>query len=227
MFKPSGVTTHRAAQPNRTAAILPALKAGRSLSGAQLTNCFGPGRHGRQCARRVSRPRPGEGRWPGGGRFPATVLALIAIIFSLGCRAVPSQPPFDLALPAWSVRQGQAVWRSQAGAAEIAGELLVATHPDGRSFVQFTKVPLPLVLAQATRRSWQIEFAAEDKRYSGRGAPPSRLVWFQLVRLLNGNEPAPGWKYAEKPDRAWRLEHAGTGEFLEGYLAPASSQGLR
>lgn len=152
------------------------------------------------------------------------VLALALIWPGLGCRTVAPQPTFDLGQPGWDVRQGQAVWRSKSDAPEIAGELLVAIHPERRSFVQFTKVPLPLVLAQATDRSWQIEFAADGKRYSGRGAPPSRLVWFQLVRCLNGQRPAKGWTFNATSDGQWRLENGSTGEVLEGYLASDPGQ---
>jgi hypothetical protein len=184
-------------------------------------------------------PAGAQARWQGSGSEPATgvggsamtpqkglrwapLLAVGFVSLSLGCRTVPPQPAFDLSQPGWNVRQGQAVWRTESGGPEIAGELLVAISSDGRSFVQFTKVPLPLVQAQATSRFWQIEFAAEGKRHSGRGAPPSRLVWFQLVRALNGNEPAGGWRFAPKPDGHWHVEQLSTGEILEGYLAPAS-----
>jgi hypothetical protein len=147
------------------------------------------------------------------------------VSLSLGCRTVPPHPAFDLSQPGWNVRQGQAVWRTKSDAPEIAGEVLVAISSDGRSFVQFTKVPLPLVQAQATSLFWQVEFAAEGKRYSGRGAPPSRLVWFQLVRALNGNGAARDWKFTSKPDGHWRLEQPSTGEVLEGYLASPLLQG--
>lgn len=164
---------------------------------------------------------------PQKGRRWAPLLAVGFVSLSLGCRTVPPQRAFDLSQPGWNVRQGQAVWRTESGGPEIAGELLVAISSDGSSFVQFTKVPLPLVQAQATRRFWQVEFAAEGKRYSGRGAPPSRLIWFQLVSALNGNELARGWKFTSKPEGHWRLEQLSTGEVLEGYLAPHSLQGPR
>jgi hypothetical protein len=157
----------------------------------------------------------------------AQLLGVGLTSLNLGCRTVPPQPAFDLSQPGWNVRQGQAVWRTKSGAPEIAGEVLVAISSDGRSFVQFTKVPLPLVQAQATSHFWQIEFAAESRRYSGRGAPPSRLVWFQFVRALSGNGPARGWKFTSKPDGHWRLEQLSTGEVLEGYLAPPLLQGPR
>lgn len=216
MFKPSRVMTPQVSGQNRAVCILPVLKAGRPLFAPQPTSLL------RGRARRVGRSWTGQNRpFPRRRRAPTT-LALTALIFGLGCRAVPSQPPFDLARPGWSVWQGQAVWRSRADAPDLAGELLVATHPDGRSLVQFTKVPFPLILAQATRRSWQIEFAAENRRYAGRGEPPSALIWFELVRSLNGRGLSKGWSFSRQPEDGWRLEHGSTGEVLEGYLAPAS-----
>jgi hypothetical protein len=144
---------------------------------------------------------------------------------NLSCRTVPPQAPFDLTQPGWTIRQGQAIWRTRSPVLEIAGELLVALHPDGCGLVQFTKVPLPVVLAQASKHSWQIEFAADNKHYSGPGAPPEQLVWFELVRVLRKEKPSRGWTFAEKPDGAWRLEHASTGEVLEGYFAiPSGGQ---
>ena len=93
----------------------------------------------------------------------------------LRCHTVPPLPPVNLTEPGWTVLQGQAVWRTKKDAPEIAGELFVATNPDGRSFVQFTKTPLPFVVAQTTTNSWQIHFVPNDKTYSGRGkVPPSQ-----------------------------------------------------
>ena len=53
--------------------------------------------------------------------------------------------------------EGQAVWRPKIEAPEIAGELLVATHRNGETFLQFTKTPLPFVVARITTNRWLIE----------------------------------------------------------------------
>src|SRR2546430_5175382 len=68
---------------------------------------------------------------------------LVVAAALLGCHT-DSPPPLNLAEVGWKVRKGEAVWRSGPGAPELAGELLVATHPDGRALVQFTRSPLLL-----------------------------------------------------------------------------------
>ena len=92
----------------------------------------------------------------------------------------------DINQPGWTVRQGQAVWKSKANAPEIAGELVLATRPDASSFLQFTKTPLPFVVAQTTSNSWQIQFVPQNRTFSARGRPPARLLWLQLPQCLLG-----------------------------------------
>ncbi|MBI2924196.1 MAG: hypothetical protein HYY24_00645 [Verrucomicrobia bacterium] len=129
-------------------------------------------------------------------------------------------PPANLSEPGWSVRQGQAVWRPRQDAPELAGELLVAAHPDGRSFVQFTKTPLPFVTAQTTATNWQIHFAPRNRTLRGHGRPPARFLWLHLARCLSGAPPPRGWSGGHRAGNAWRFENASTGEALEGYLTP-------
>ena len=129
-------------------------------------------------------------------------------------------PPVNVREPGWNVQQGQAVWRSRRNAPEIAGELVVAMHPDGRLLVQFTKTPLPFVVAQATIDSWQVQFVPQNKVYSGRGHPPARLIWLHLPQCLRGGEPPGDLSWRQLANQGWRLENRSTGESLEGYLAP-------
>jgi hypothetical protein len=117
------------------------------------------------------------------------------------------------------VKQGQAVWRMNRDAPEIAGEVLLASHSGGRTMVQFTKTPFPLVIAQFTPDSWHIESPARDLHYSGRGNPPSRVIWFQLARAIRNEPTGRNWS-AEVAEEGWRIENRFTGESLEGYLAP-------
>jgi hypothetical protein len=117
------------------------------------------------------------------------------------------------------VREGQAVWRRNATAPEIAGELLMATRTDGRRFVQFTKTPFPMIVAQSTTNHWQIEIPMQNKRYSGPGSPPKRLIWLYLPGLLSGEPPPKGWSWNQSADGSWRLENSRTGELLQGYLS--------
>jgi len=135
------------------------------------------------------------------------------------CRATPPLAPVNLSEGSWTIRHGQAVWRQETKAPGIAGELLLATGPARRAFVQFTKTPLPVVVAQTTADAWQIEFVPDHRTYSGRGQPP-QLAWLQLASCLAGVAPPPGWRWEKFDDARWRLENKVSGEMLEGYLAP-------
>jgi hypothetical protein len=149
------------------------------------------------------------------------VLGTLFVLFGAsGCRTSRLLPPANLSEAGWHVRQGQSVWRSKAGAPEIAGELLVATRADGRVFLQFTKTPLPFVVAQIADDAWQIEFIVENKVFSGPGRPPSRLGWLQLARCLAALPPPGRWRWEKLDGERWRLENKSTGESFEGFLAP-------
>src|SRR5437762_2550749 len=109
-----------------------------------------------------------------------------ALLLLTACRTLTLLPPADLAEPGWHVQQGQAVWRPRPDAPELAGDLLVATNLDGRTLVQFTKTPLPFVVAQATSNTWQIQWVPQNKIFSGHGQPPRRLTWLYLPQCLTG-----------------------------------------
>ena len=98
--------------------------------------------------------------------------------------------PVNLSDPRWTVQHGQAIWRSRREAPEIAGELLLAYRDDRLTFIQFTKTPLPFVVARTSADAWQIEFVADNRTYCGRGQPP-QLAWLQLERCLAGVAPPP------------------------------------
>jgi len=132
------------------------------------------------------------------------------------------QPPIDLTSPGWNIREGQAVWRPQAGAEGVAGELLVATKPDGRSVVQFTKTPFPFIVAQRTAEGWQAQIIPRNKTYSGRGKPPARLLWLHLPEALSHGSALNGFRFTTNAAGGWRFERSATGESLEGYLEPRS-----
>ena len=117
--------------------------------------------------------------------FHSLILALAAVALA-GCRTIAPLPALDINQPGWTVRQGQAVWKSKAAAPEIAGELVLATKPDGSSFLQFTKTPLPFVVAQTTSNSWQIQFVLENRIFSVRGQFLVCLLWLQLLWCLLG-----------------------------------------
>ena len=126
-------------------------------------------------------------------------------------------PKVNLSEPGWDIRQGQAVWQPARKSPEIAGELLLATHANGSTFVQFTKTPFPFAIAQTTSNGWQIEFPPQNRRYTGPGKPPGRIVWFQLCNALTGKPLARGWTWLDS-GTSWQLKNS-SGESLEGYLA--------
>jgi len=153
--------------------------------------------------------------------FPRTACGVIAALAALalcGCRSLPLHPPIDLSGPGWIVREGQAVWRPRAGADGVAGDLVVATHPDGRSVVQFTKTPLPFLVAQRTAEGWQAQFIPRNKTYSGRGEPPARLLWLHLPEALARGSAGNGFRFTTNATGGWRFERITSGESLEGYL---------
>jgi hypothetical protein len=161
---------------------------------------------------------------------------LFLLIALTGCMTTGRPlPKADLSQPGWMVQQGQAVWHRppsrvseiphNAGqhppqkAFDIAGDLIVATKPDGSAFVQFSKIPLTFAVAQATPGTWQIEIPPQNKRYSGGGKAPGQIVWLQLANALSHKPLAKDWTWRESEGN-WRLQNSSSGESLEGFLAP-------
>jgi len=142
---------------------------------------------------------------------------MVTVLGCAACRTVPPLAPANLSEPGWTIREGQAVWRPKIGAPEIAGELLVATHRNAQTFLQFTKTPLPLVVARLTTNRWQIEFVTDHRAFSGHGQPPSRFGWLQLARCVAGAAPPAKWHWEKLPDDRWRLENQISGETFEGF----------
>jgi hypothetical protein len=147
-------------------------------------------------------------------RLTAAVVAAVLV----GCATMAPLPPANLQEPGWNVRDGQAVWKRDRKTPEIAGEILVATRADGRALVQFTKNPFPLLTAQSTPKGWQVESPTDNKFYSGYGAPPARLIFLYLPRLLAGESPPKGWSYEKLPDNGYKLENHARGESLDVYF---------
>jgi hypothetical protein len=149
--------------------------------------------------------------------YCTTILCLLGGFSA--CRTA-SIPPLDLSASGWKLLQGQALWKAQNNGVELAGELLVAVHEDGRCFVQFTKTPFTFVVAQQQADRWQIEFPLRQIRLTGRGRSPSRFPWLHLSALVNRKALPPEWQVDQTSDGRWRLEHRRTGETLQGYLGP-------
>lgn len=151
-------------------------------------------------------------------KYFSRALGFLLLIGLCGCVTMRPLPKADLSEPGWTIRQGQAVWKPPGKKSpEIAGELLVATRPDGAAFAQFTKTPFPFFIAQMTTNGWQIEIPPQNKHYARHGKPPARIVWFQLVYALTGKPVAKGWTW-QNSDANWNLKSA-SGESLEGFFA--------
>lgn len=157
-----------------------------------------------------------------GDRIQCRTLASLWLLafFISSCRTIPPLPPVNLSESGWTLRQGQAVWRSKRDAPEIAGEILFATHSGGRTVLQLTKNPLPFVSAQTSGDDWQIEFVPERRRFSGRGTPTPRLLWIHLARALNGAKPPAPLKFEQTEPHGFTLENPKTGESISGFLNP-------
>jgi hypothetical protein len=151
-------------------------------------------------------------------RLPKVFFALLLVL--AGCQTGPPLPPVNLSESGWILRQGQVVWSAGHGAPEIAGELVLATNMEGRAFVQFTKTPVPFLVAQSTTNSWQLHSVPNNRTYSGRGKPPLRAIWLWLPRCLAGDIPPKPLAWTREKENDWRLQNNTTGEFLEGYLSP-------
>lgn len=118
------------------------------------------------------------------------------------------------------MQQGQAVWKPTRSRTELAGELLFATRTNGDFFVQFSKPPFNLAVAQVINGQWQIEFGNGERRWNGSGQPPARFAWFQLPSALAGRALKSNWCFTRPAPGTWRLENSRTGESLEGGFFP-------
>ena len=144
------------------------------------------------------------------------VLGMTLTAALLGGCAGPALAPINLAEPGWNVRESQVVWRPRESSPELVGELLVATHPDGRLFVQFSKQTLPIIIAQAATNGWSLESPLRRGRFGGSGEPTDRVPWFLLGNLPPQPNRGSRWRVDQPSDGAWRLRNPKTGEFVEG-----------
>lgn len=158
---------------------------------------------------------------------------LLFLLMALsGCASAPPMRKADISGPDWTVRQGQAVWHPPAQRIfappraalppprrppEIAGDLILATKTDGSAFVQFSKTPFTLAIAQMNPAGWQLEIPPKNRRYARHGKPPSQIVWFQLANALNGKRVAEHWTWHGSAAN-WQLQNRSSGESLEGFF---------
>jgi hypothetical protein len=144
----------------------------------------------------------------------------MALLAMSGCVTAPDKTLFAVSGSGWTVQQGQAIWRPGSRHPELAGEIVLAQNPDGRSSLQFTKTLLPVALAQTTGTNWLIQFPPQRLGFRGRGQPPQRFLWLHLAAALAGKTLPDNLHFTRPPDGGWRLENRRTGEFVEGFLSP-------
>jgi hypothetical protein len=139
----------------------------------------------------------------------------IALILG-GCAALPAAhlPALDTSASGWTVRQGQALWRTENGKPEIAGDVVLSSNPQAGSFIQFSKT-LPIVSGRIAPEGWEFSAVPQNKHYSGRAKPPRRIVWLQLLRVLEGQEISNRWTVAKPSPDYILLEDLDSGERLE------------
>jgi hypothetical protein len=148
------------------------------------------------------------------------VFLLAVTLGGAGCQTSMQKSLFTVSGPGWTIQEGQALWRPGRHFPELAGEIVIARHGDGRCSIQFAKTPLPLMLAQTTGAHWLIQFPPRQMSFGGRGAPPRRFSWLYLRAALAGEALPKNLRFQPKPDGGWRLENTRTGETLEGFLTP-------
>lgn len=135
-----------------------------------------------------------------------------------GCKT-PPENLFTVSGSGWTVQQGQALWTPRRGGPQVGGDIVLASDANGRSFVQFEKMPLSLVAAQVTPEFWTIRFPQGGGFWKGHQPAPTRTIWLYLPAALAGKPlPAP-LHFEQKPGGNWRLENPKTGEILEGFLS--------
>lgn len=152
-------------------------------------------------------------------RSCAAVLLLILTLFAAACRSTPPSP-INLADPAWSTSRAQAVWRPAHHDVELAGDLLIATRPDGHAYLQFSKSPAVLTEIHLNPGHWRAAFPAQNRAFQGPGSPPSRIAFAQLLRIAQNLPPAPAWSFSGSLSARWRLAHRNSGEWIEGNGTP-------
>jgi hypothetical protein len=150
------------------------------------------------------------------------LLVFAGVGFS-ACRTARPLPVVDAAQPGWRTLQFPALWRPPGrDAPEIAGDLFLTQHADGRALIHFAKAPLPSVTAWRGVADWQIEFQPQRRSAWGKGPPPTRFVLFWVPAALSGGQAPPqiSVETPTQPTPVVRLRHRQTGETLTLFRQP-------
>jgi hypothetical protein len=144
---------------------------------------------------------------------------LASLMLSGGCQTA-TKSLFTASGPGWHIQEGQALWRPGRRYPELGGDLVLASHEDGRCLIQFAKTPMTLVSVQTTRTNWLIQFPPGRMSFSGHRQPSLRFAWLYLHAALAGEQLHPPLRFERNPEGGWRLENTRSGETIEGFLAP-------
>jgi hypothetical protein len=148
-------------------------------------------------------------------------LFLVAgLLFLCGCATTNTQSLFTVSGPGWHVQQGQALWMTKKGGPQLGGDIVFATDDTGRSYAQFEKMPLSIVMVQTTPKEWFLHFAQGGGTYKGHEPATTRTVWLHLADALAGKPLPQPLHFEQETNGNWRLENLKTGEILEGFLSP-------
>jgi hypothetical protein len=150
-------------------------------------------------------------------------LLSLAGVLLVACRSARPLPLVDATQPGWQTQRFAALWRPPGKEApEIAGDLFLTQHNDGRTLVNFTKLPFPSVTAWRAPGEWQIEFQPQRRWSGGKGAASSRFLLLWVPEAVAG-APVPPPIVVEKlanPPQAVRLRQPRTGETLTLFRQP-------
>lgn len=141
----------------------------------------------------------------------------LASVLLAGCVSGPPLAPVNLSAAGWTARRGQAVWKPGTNKPELTGDLLLASDQRGNHYLEFSKT-IPLLTFRTSDDRWELNIPPENKHHSGRGNGPNRLAWAQLIRFMDGGEPAKGWDFAKISERQYVLVNDYRGERLEVHL---------
>lgn len=100
---------------------------------------------------------------------------------------------------------------------EIVGELVLAKSKTS-GYLEFSKPPLRLAETRIEEDRWLASFPMEHKTFSGRGDPPARIAWSQVLKVALGKAPSKGWELSGSISNRWRLENRSSGEWIEATL---------
>lgn len=147
-----------------------------------------------------------------------TTLGLIVATAWLSSCASRPLPPVNLAEIGWQVHESLIVWKPKRTAPELFGELLVATHPDGRRLIQLSKQSLPLITAESATNGWMITSTLRRGQFGGSLPATDRVPWF-LLESFPPHPPANSrWQLELKANGVWHMVNSRTGEYVEGTM---------